>query len=58
VVLDLSFPQPRRDPFDRMPAAQAEIERLVLLTDDPMNITDRMNTADPMNIADRDAYQA
>ncbi len=41
-----------------MPAAQAEIERLVLLTDDLMNITDRMNTADPMNIADRDAYQA
>jgi PIN domain nuclease of toxin-antitoxin system len=27
--------QPHRDPFDRMLAAQAELERLVLLTADP-----------------------
>jgi PIN domain nuclease of toxin-antitoxin system len=30
-----TFPQPHRDPFDRLLAAQAEIERLVLLTADP-----------------------
>lgn len=29
-----SFPQPHRDPFDRMLAAQAEIEGLTLLTAD------------------------
>ena len=30
-----SYSQPHRDPFDRMLAAQAELERLVLLTADP-----------------------
>jgi len=30
-----AFPQAHRDPFDRMLAAQAEIERLVLLSADP-----------------------
>ena len=30
-----AFPQDHRDPFDRMLAAQAEIEQLVLLTRDP-----------------------
>jgi len=30
-----AFPQAHRDPFDRMLAAQAEIEQLVLLTADP-----------------------
>ena len=30
-----SYGQPHRDPFDRMLAAQAELERLVLLTADP-----------------------
>jgi PIN domain nuclease of toxin-antitoxin system len=30
-----ALPQAHRDPFDRMLAAQAEIERLVLLTADP-----------------------
>ena len=30
-----SYCQPHRDPFDRMLAAQAELERLVLLTADP-----------------------
>ena len=30
-----SYRQPHRDPFDRMLAAQAELERLVLLTADP-----------------------
>ncbi|MCP9929743.1 hypothetical protein KBY82_02985 [Cyanobium sp. AMD-g] len=30
-----AFLQPHRDPFDRMLAAQAEIEQLVLLTADP-----------------------
>ena len=29
------YSQPHRDPFDRMLAAQAELERLVLLTADP-----------------------
>jgi PIN domain nuclease of toxin-antitoxin system len=29
------YSQPHRDPFDRMLAAQAELERLVLLTVDP-----------------------
>jgi PIN domain nuclease of toxin-antitoxin system len=29
------YSQPRRDPLDRMLAAQAELERLVLLTADP-----------------------
>ncbi len=29
------YNQPHRDPFDRMLAAQAELERLVLLTADP-----------------------
>jgi len=30
-----AYSQPHRDPFDRMLAAQAELERLVLLTADP-----------------------
>jgi PIN domain nuclease of toxin-antitoxin system len=30
-----AYNQPHRDPFDRMLAAQAELERLVLLTADP-----------------------
>lgn len=30
-----AFSQPHRDPFDRMLAAQAELERLVLLTANP-----------------------
>jgi PIN domain nuclease of toxin-antitoxin system len=30
-----AYNQPYRDPFDRMLAAQAELERLVLLTTDP-----------------------
>jgi PIN domain nuclease of toxin-antitoxin system len=30
-----AYTQPHRDPFDRMLAAQAELERLVLLTADP-----------------------
>jgi len=30
-----SYSQPHRDPFDRMLAAQAELNRLVLLTADP-----------------------
>ena len=30
-----SYSQPHRDPFDRMLAAQAELDRLVLLTADP-----------------------
>ena len=30
-----AYKQPHRDPFDRMLAAQAELERLVLLTADP-----------------------
>jgi PIN domain nuclease of toxin-antitoxin system len=30
-----AYSQPHRDPFDRMLAAQAELERLVLLTVDP-----------------------
>ena len=30
-----AYGQPYRDPFDRMLAAQAELERLVLLTADP-----------------------
>lgn len=30
-----AYPQPHRDPFDRVLAAQAELERLVLLTADP-----------------------
>ncbi|MCP9889019.1 type II toxin-antitoxin system VapC family toxin [Cyanobium sp. ATX 6A2] len=30
-----AYRQPLRDPFDRMLAAQAELERLVLLTADP-----------------------
>jgi PIN domain nuclease of toxin-antitoxin system len=30
-----SYPQPHRDPFDRMLAAQAELERLKLVTADP-----------------------
>ena len=30
-----AYRQPHRDPFDRMLAAQAELERLVLLTADP-----------------------
>jgi PIN domain nuclease of toxin-antitoxin system len=30
-----AYPQPHRDPFDRMLAAQAELERLVLITADP-----------------------
>ena len=29
------YSQPHRDPFDRMLAAQAELERLVLITADP-----------------------
>ena len=29
------YSQPHRDPFDRMLAAQAELDRLVLLTADP-----------------------
>lgn len=29
-----AYPQPHRDPFDRILAAQAELERLVLLTAD------------------------
>ncbi|MFN9055889.1 MAG: type II toxin-antitoxin system VapC family toxin [Cyanobacteriota bacterium] len=29
------FSQPHRDPFDRLLAAQAELDRLVLLTADP-----------------------
>jgi PIN domain nuclease of toxin-antitoxin system len=29
------YPQPHRDPFDRMLAAQAELEGLVLITADP-----------------------
>jgi PIN domain nuclease of toxin-antitoxin system len=30
-----AYPQPHRDPFDRMLAAQAELDRLVLLSADP-----------------------
>ncbi|QPN68111.1 type II toxin-antitoxin system VapC family toxin [Synechococcus sp. CBW1006] len=30
-----AYNQPHRDPFDRMLAAQAELERMVLLTADP-----------------------
>jgi len=30
-----AYSQPHRDPFDRMLAAQAELDRLVLLTADP-----------------------
>ena len=30
-----AYSQPHRDPFDRMLAAQAELERLVLITADP-----------------------
>ncbi len=30
-----AYNQPHRDPFDRLLAAQAELERLVLLTADP-----------------------
>lgn len=30
-----AYPQPHRDPFDRILAAQTELERLVLLTADP-----------------------
>jgi len=30
-----AYPQPHRDPFDRLLAAQAELERLVLLSADP-----------------------
>ena len=30
-----AYSQPHRDPFDRMLAAQAELEQLVLLTADP-----------------------
>ncbi len=30
-----AYSQPHRDPFDRILAAQAELERLVLLTADP-----------------------
>jgi PIN domain nuclease of toxin-antitoxin system len=30
-----AYSQPHRDPFDRMLAAQAELERLLLLTADP-----------------------
>jgi PIN domain nuclease of toxin-antitoxin system len=30
-----TYPQPHRDPFDRMLAAQAELERLTLITADP-----------------------
>jgi PIN domain nuclease of toxin-antitoxin system len=30
-----AYSQPHRDPFERMLAAQAELERLVLLTADP-----------------------
>lgn len=30
-----AYSQPHRDPFDRMLAAQAELERMVLLTADP-----------------------
>ncbi|MEI7666547.1 MAG: type II toxin-antitoxin system VapC family toxin [Synechococcaceae cyanobacterium ELA263] len=30
-----AYSQPHRDPFDRLLAAQAELERLVLLTADP-----------------------
>ena len=30
-----SYPQPHRDPFDRMLAAQAEVERLTLVSCDP-----------------------
>lgn len=33
------YSQPHRDPFDRMLAAQAELERLVLLTADPQLTT-------------------
>ena len=34
-----TYTQPHRDPFDRMLAAQAELERLVLLTADPQLTT-------------------
>lgn len=34
-----AYSQPHRDPFDRMLAAQAELERLVLLTADPQLTT-------------------
>ena len=30
-----AYPQPHRDPFDRMLAAQAELERVTLVTADP-----------------------
>jgi PIN domain nuclease of toxin-antitoxin system len=30
-----AYPQPHRDPFDRMLAAQTELERLTLVTADP-----------------------
>jgi PIN domain nuclease of toxin-antitoxin system len=30
-----SYPMPHRDPFDRLLAAQAEIEQLILITLDP-----------------------
>lgn len=30
------YPQPHRDPFDRMLAAQSEIESMVLVTLDPV----------------------
>ena len=33
------YSQPHRDPFDRMLAAQAELDRLVLLTADPQMST-------------------
>ena len=34
-----AYSQPHRDPFDRVLAAQAELERLVLLTADPQLTT-------------------